>query len=206
MMRVIKRQPRCRDKIIARFPLPHGGKGTGPCLIKSDGMYAPTALNARLHTEALRESFLDHYRNFGCIEHKPSKITSGIDPSVRFIGSHISVLKPYFNNIAIPERGVSILQDCVRTRNANNIGDPNYYPNWGSFFQSMGALVPYTLINEYFLHTLQLFIEVWDCPAANVVVRVSKLDDDLYRACEENLLQHQIETNTKPESYYHHSL
>jgi len=43
------------------------------------------------------------------------KISSGIDHSVRLIGSHISVLKPYFLEGVIPERGLYMIQPCIRT-------------------------------------------------------------------------------------------
>jgi len=95
---------------------------------------------AKDHVESLVSDFKDHYDSLGYTEVPSVKITSGIDPTVRFIGSHISVFKPYLAEDRVPSPGVYMRQDCLRTRNVEKLVDHSYFPNWGSYFSSIVAL------------------------------------------------------------------
>ena len=75
---------------------------------------------SHFHMQNMIDGFLNYFQEHSCIKHEPVKISSGIDPSVRFIGSHISVLKPYFLNDNIPTGGYVMSQPCIRTRNLKN--------------------------------------------------------------------------------------
>ena len=46
----------------------------------------------------ITNEFLDFINSKGYMIEQPVNITSKIDPSVRFIGAPISILKPYFLN------------------------------------------------------------------------------------------------------------
>jgi alanyl-tRNA synthetase len=96
---------------------------------------------AKDHVESLVSDFKDHYDSLGYTEVPSVKITSGIDPTVRFIGSHISVFKPYLDEDRVPSSGVYTRQDCLRTRNVEKLLDDSYFPNWGSYFSSIGGIV-----------------------------------------------------------------
>lgn len=69
----MKPQVRFRFKRIARFPPPHGGRGTGPCLIKGDGVYAPTASHKPInHQQTCARDTLKNKGNKGNNEYRYS--------------------------------------------------------------------------------------------------------------------------------------
>ena len=68
---------------------------------------------SHFHMQNMIDGFLTYFQDRSCIKHDPVKISSGIDPSVRFIGSHISVLKPYFLNDSIPAGGCYSFQNVT---------------------------------------------------------------------------------------------
>src|SRR5690606_8562235 len=80
--------------------------------------------------EKLASDFKDYYRSLGYAEKEAVPISSGVDPSVRFIGSHISVFKPELLDGSVPTPGEFIVQDCVRTQNVKKIFDDTYLPRW----------------------------------------------------------------------------
>ena len=50
------------------------------------------------HMKNIINSFLNYFMDLSYQLHEPVKIHSGFDPSVHYIGSHISVLKNYLIN------------------------------------------------------------------------------------------------------------
>ena len=78
---------------------------------------------AKEHVESLVTDFKEHYASLGYQEEPPVQISSGVDPTVRFIGSHISVFKPYLAEGIAPNPGLFMRQDCLRTRNADKLLD-----------------------------------------------------------------------------------
>ena len=58
--------------------------------------------HGREAVESLKEDFSSFYNAHGYEEHEPVLISSGIDPTVRFVGSHISVFKPYLLSDTVP--------------------------------------------------------------------------------------------------------
>lgn len=164
-------------------------------------------LEGRNYISALQKVFLTHFYSFGCIEVPPVSITSGIDSTVRFIGSHISVLKPYLTGKKmLPKRGVAILQDCVRTQNAKRLGESDFCPKWGSFFPSLGVLVPYKYFQEISAHVLGFLRDKLLCNKDNIVLRVNNADADLVQVCKTISAPNNIELDARPLTYYRHSL
>lgn len=157
-------------------------------------------------TGALQRAFLDRFRTFGCVEEPAVAISSGIDPTVRFIGSHISVLKPYLQQHTLPRLGLVCLQDCVRTHNLRFFGSPQFFPIWGSYFQSLGVLVPPDLLRSVSSELLAFFLETLKCPRNRLVARVHSEDRDLLGLCQTLFNQEEIEIDTRPLSTYRHAM
>lgn len=161
--------------------------------------------NAREYTENLVNNFKKHYLALGYSEEPPVKISSGIDSTVRFVGSHISVFKPYLMNDNVPNPGLFMEQGCVRTRNVDKLLDDSYFPNWGSYFVSMGALVPPERLNAACEETFNFFENQLGIPNDDIVIRINSSDSDLMEACgikyDKNL-----EIDSKNIDYYRHKI
>lgn len=132
------------------------------------------------------------------------RISSGVDPSVRFIGSHISVLKPHvIDPETLPSPGLAMLQQCVRTRNLQTCLTGEGVPNWGSTFPSLGILAPYVRLADVVNDARRCLMEVFEVTPADTMLRVSARDPDLLeiaRAWEGGSL----EIDTQSERYYQH--
>jgi hypothetical protein len=164
-------------------------------------------IDAYRFTKEIRSGFLTLFKNFGYLEQQPVKISSGVDPTVRLIGSHISVLKPILlGETTIPGNGIVIAQDCIRTHNLANLGKREVVSKWGSFFQSLGTLTLYASMHESFLHAIQFFTQVLACKSKDLLVRVSAEDRDLLEVAVSHMLPSQIEIDTRSPSYYRHSI
>ncbi|HOZ53817.1 MAG TPA: hypothetical protein PKY25_00590 [Bacilli bacterium] len=135
----------------------------------------------------------------------PVKITSMTDPSVTFIGSTVSVFKPYILNEDIDPKGMYLLQKSIRTRGFKKLLIPEY-SEWGSFFTCMGAILPYSdqnlekLVYDIFDYlVLYLNIDYQD-----IVIRVNNEDKDLVESLKNIDSKILREYNTKDEKYYKH--
>ena len=103
---------------------------------------------AKEHIDWIVNNFKEHFSSLGYKEETPVPISSGFDPSVRFIGSPISVFKPYLVKEQVPHPGVFMRQDCIRTKNLDRLLDDDFLPAWGSYFPNMGAITPPERAND----------------------------------------------------------
>jgi len=158
------------------------------------------------HMQNMIDGFLDYFQARGCTEHEPVKISSGIDPTVRFIGSHISVLKPYFMNDTIPSGGYVMSQPCVRTRNLKSYEDDLFYPNWGSYFPSLGILTKPDRLEEIVKQTYDFIQDQWNINPYDVKIRINSQDSDLMDIAQNMFSPEMFEVDTKPLKYYRHKL
>jgi hypothetical protein len=99
-----------------------------------------------------------------------------------------------------------ITQPCVRTRNANKLGDTEFDPKWGSFFFSLGALVPAGQLSEVTHTSISLFKDQLEVADQDIIVRASLRDSDMMEAVSSVLKPQQIETDTKFADYYRHKI
>ena len=161
---------------------------------------------AKEHVESLVTDFKEHYFAIGYKEEPPVKISSGFDSTTRFIGSHISVFKPYLAENSVPSPGLFMRQDCLRTRNINKLLDDNYSPNWGSYFTSIGAIVPPERLNEACSETFDFFEKRLGISPENILIRISSLDEDLMDACKERYDENVLEIDSRKPEYYRHKI
>lgn len=160
---------------------------------------------AKEHVESLVNNFKEHYASLGYKEEPPVHITSGIDPTVRFIGSHISVFKSYLAEDRVPLPGVYMRQDCLRTRNVKKLLDDNYFPNWGSYFSSIGALSAPERLKEMCDETFDFLERKLLIKPENILTRVSSLDSDLMDAVK-LYGEDRIEVDSRKPEYYRHKI
>jgi hypothetical protein len=132
-------------------------------------------------------------------------ISSGIDPTVRLIGSHISVLKKYLDPTSIPSCGIFIIQDCIRTQNLKYAFDDSQI-KWGSHFKSLGALVSYDNLNSLIKDTHKFFTSILKIPRENILVRINSQDSDLFNLCIATFGQDIFEIDSKEIDYYKHEI
>lgn len=152
------------------------------------------------------DDYIAFFKKNGYKFHESIKISSGIDPSVHFIGSHISVLKPYFLNDKLPFPGYVMTQPCVRTRNLKKYNDDNFYPNWGSMFHSLGTVALPQELENVTKETYQFMQEVWGINKSDIQVRISTVDDDLMVVSKKIFPSSMMEIDANPLVYYRHKL
>lgn len=165
------------------------------------------ATQVRVYIKELLKKFRDYYLGLGYLEESPALITSGIDPTVRFVGSGISVLKHYispFGKDLLPNPGVFVIQKSVRARNKPYLMDDTKIPNWGSLFNNIVWITNPDRLKEATEETFRFFFEVLHIPKNNLMIRVKSTDHDLWRYAEPYV--DIIEIDTKPDSYYTHKL
>lgn len=161
---------------------------------------------AKEHVESLVNNFKEYYSSLGYKEEPPVLISSGIDPTVRFIGSHISVLKPYLIENRVPSPGLFMRQDCIRTRNVDKLLDDNYSPNWGSYFPSIGAITPPERLDDACNETFDFFEKRLGVLPENILIRINSKDADLMNACKRHYSDANLEIDSRKLDYYRHKL
>lgn len=159
---------------------------------------------AKKYLEMLISSFRNYYSNLDYKEKLPILISSGFDPTVRFIGSHISVFKPYLISGEIPFPGIYMRQDCIRTRNTNYLFKDDYYPTWGSYFPSIGVLSSPERLNEEYKNIFDFLKKELKICSDNILIRVNSLDNDLMSAC--NYCGEFVEIDSRNLDYYRHKI
>lgn len=158
------------------------------------------------YVESVKDDFKNFYTSLGYSEQQPALISSGIDPTVRFIGSHISVLKPYIVEQTIPTPGYFINQDCVRTQNVNNLFNDDVASRWGSSFASLGAISPEVRLNEVCHEAFRFLEDTQGIKKEDIRIRVSSQDQDLMSACTDHFSPDNIEVDTQQPPYYRHKI
>jgi hypothetical protein len=156
------------------------------------------------HVLAIHSGYREHMTGLGYEDHPPVALTSGVDPTVRFIGSHISVLKPYLLDRTVPEDGYILVQDCLRTRNVQTLLDDDYFPKYGSFFTSLGGIAPPESLDKVCADVATFITDELGIPRENIRANVSSSDEDLLAACNRNFSPQNIHYDTKDPAYYTH--
>ena len=169
------------------------------------GEYTPPLEQMPIYNEKMIQDFKLFFLKNNYSELQPVPITSGIDSTVRFVGSHISPMKEFFLNDKIPENGLIMSQPCVRTRNQPKLFDDSFIPEWGSFFKSLGVLVKHEKAKELCTQSLEYLLNVVKIPPENLVLRINNDDSDLTNlALEYSNLGINYDNTSMPEKYYRH--
>ena len=154
----------------------------------------------------VHEAFLQHYASFGCARARPAAITSGVDPSVIFVGSAISVLKPVIFERGIPARGIALAQPSVRTHNASRLLESGFDPQYGGLFTNVALVAPIRVATELFAHSIDFLLDIMGFGAGDVRLRVSASDPDLSEMSRQVARGLVVEFDSLPMSSYRHSM
>jgi hypothetical protein len=131
-------------------------------------------------TANLLMAFREMFRGRGYLEHEPVPVSARIDPSVRFVGSTISVLKPILAAGDIHPRGHFLVQPAVRTHNVTRLDEPP--SGWCSYFRALGTLSPAARLPEVAADCWDMCRRVFGLTDERVVFRASSADEDLLAA------------------------
>ncbi len=160
--------------------------------------------NINEYLDFVEERFRKCFNDKEYIAAEPVPITSKVDPTVDFIGSKISPLKHYIIDNNIPEKGVSLIQNCMKLRALKNLKD--FTPQtFGSCYRGMGTLTKYNLkkvVNDtfdYFLNDEYLGMNPHD-----LSIRINSSDKDLLESIENIDSRVNREFNTEEEINYKH--
>jgi hypothetical protein len=179
-------------------------QGENKLKIYGNERFAPE--QARAHVEKLTQDFKEYFVDLRYQEEPSVSISSGIDSSVRFIGSPISVFKPYLISGEIPNPGICMRQDCIRTKNIDRLLDDDFQPAWGTYFPNMGAITPATRIEEGCQDAFHFFEDVLKISRENLKIRISSKDSDLLRVCQRGSYAGNLEIDSRPDGYYRHKI
>jgi len=142
----------------------------------------------------------------GYIPEPEVSLSGGCDPSVRFIGSHISVLKPYLFEGVPADKGIYMVQNCLRTRNASTLFHEQPNPTYGSFFTSLGGLAVPGSVNEVCSDVFDYIESELGVPRDEIRANIRSEDTDLVEACTESLSDSCLAYDTKSDEYYTHKI
>jgi hypothetical protein len=161
---------------------------------------------AKERVESLVADFKNHYSSLGYREEPSIPISSGVDSTVRFIGSPISVFKPYLIDGQIPDPGIFMRQDCLRTKNLDKLLDDDFSPVWGSFFPNMGAITSPERFEEGCNETFDFFEQRLGISRDNILIRINSTDKDLMGVCKKRFGDNNLEVDSRKFEYYRHKL
>lgn len=151
-------------------------------------------------------TYLQHYRAAGYLEVAPLPITSHQDESVIFVGAAISALKKdYVLPEKIPDSGLVIAQNSVRTRNIKNMLNDDFNPKWGSYFTNIDTVFPYEHKEEAFSLVLDFFYNKIKLAPEDLLLRVRSGDEELYQMIRKRGCP-AVEVDAHPEKYYRHTV
>lgn len=161
---------------------------------------------AKQYIDWIVNNFKEHFSSLNYREEPSVPISSGLDPSVRFIGSPISVFKPYLVSEQVPRPGVFMRQDCIRTKNLDKLLDDNFLPVWGSYFPNMGAITPPECASDGCNEAFDFFEKKLEISPDNILIRINSTDQDLLDICHRRYKNVNLEIDSKKFDYYRHKL
>lgn len=154
--------------------------------------------------KTVRNAFIENFRNKGYIRNECVKISSGIDESVTFVGSGISVLKPKLLHQTISSQGEFITQKAIRTQSLKDIYNVDKINEYYSYFEALCALRQYNDISVLIKDTFDYLRNQLRIDDKNIKIKISTDDIDLLQAVKDNDLGKMLETDTMELDYYRH--
>lgn len=131
-------------------------------------------------------------------------ISSGIDDSVTYIGSGISVLKPLMLSGNIHNKGNFIKQKAIRTQSLKNIYNTECVTEFSSFFDALCVLAKYERLDDLVQDSFSFFEEYLGISSEDIMLRINSGDTDLIKATARINSKVKREFNTRPIKYYQH--
>lgn len=160
----------------------------------------------KLHSNLVGSFRATMQNDLGYGEIAPVKISSGIDPTVRFVGSHISAIKPLLASSIEDQRPIFMIQPCVRTQNLTALKNPDAeMPGWASFFVSLGAVGPPGDLLRLSSAVVESLVSAGINPE-KIKANAATDDEDLHEIATETLGSSHVFDDTKPARYYRHKI
>lgn len=154
--------------------------------------------------DAVNRAFIQCFSEIGYKRERSVDISSGIDDSVTYIGSGISVLKPILLNGQIDSKGNFIKQKAIRTQSFKNINDPNTITEFTSFFDALCVLSNYEQLEDLVRDSFSFFQDYLHVKPEEIMLRINSEDEDLIRTTEGLDPRVKKEFDTRPTVYYKH--
>ncbi|PID33415.1 hypothetical protein CR969_00825 [Candidatus Saccharibacteria bacterium] len=153
--------------------------------------------------ERITEQFTEQFQEVGYERHEPVDITSGVDPSVRFIGAPISVLKPFLGEEETLNKGIYLAQNCIRAHNVGSLFELDVSQEYGSFFTGLGALTTTKQLESLFQATSKFLATRLSIEPDDTFISARGDDEDLLTAAEANG-HYAVKPDVMEPSYYRH--
>lgn len=154
--------------------------------------------------DAVNRAFIQCFSDKGYKRERSVDISSGIDDSVTYIGSGISVLKPKLLSCQIDNIGNFIKQKAIRTQSFKNIYDPNVITEFTSFFDALCVLSNYEKLDDLVRDSFSFFQDYLKVKPEEIMLRINSEDKDLIKAAEGLDPRVRREYDTRPTVYYKH--
>lgn len=152
----------------------------------------------------VRNSYLRCFADNNYILNDSVKISSGIDSSVSFIGSGISVFKPKILNQTISKNGEFIKQKSIRCQSLKNIFDISIINEYYSFFEALCVLRRYEDLNILIKDMMNYLNNYLGLNNDEILFRINSKDSDLIMSLCDNNLNDRMEIDSRTENYYFH--
>ena len=159
---------------------------------------------ARILRDIFCKEFHDHFLASGFSQYPAGSLIPETDTSVLFTGSTISTLKPVFMEERIPEQGVFMIQQCLRTQNAMQIQESSFVPKWSSAFLSTRTLSRYEDLDKVSDLFWTFLTQRLGLDQTKIRVHIASSDADILGYWKGSGLEHQLLFDTKEPVYYTH--
>lgn len=158
----------------------------------------------RENIDFVNRSFIQCFSNNKYKREPSVEISSGIDDSVTYIGSGISVLKPKLLNHKIDNNGNFIKQKAIRTQSLRKIYDTDNITEFSSFFDALCVLTKYEKLDSLVKDSFIFFEEYLGVKPYEMMIRINSSDTDLIQSIQQVDPQVKIEFDSRPLKYYQH--
>lgn len=152
----------------------------------------------------VNRAFIKCFQEKGYKREQSVCISSGIDESVTYIGSGISVLKPILLKEDIDSKGNFIKQKAIRTQSLKNIYDPEKITEFNSFFDALCVISNYGNLSNLVNDSFSFFQNYLQIAPEEIMLRINSRDKDLIEASMGISEKVKREYDTREERYYQH--
>lgn len=128
-------------------------------------------------------------------------VASRADDTVQFIGSTISALKPFFLENRIPQEGLCITQECIRTQSEVSLYDDEIFPEYNTAFSIVGGIAQATRLSDV-VSTSVDFFQRFGIEKKDLLARISSQDQDLIASSQIETPEVCVDIDSRPENYY----
>lgn len=152
----------------------------------------------------LNKLFDEFFKCKGYIREKEVEISSGVDSSVTYIGSGISVLKPILLNNSINENtGNYVIQKSIRTQALKNIYLPTISA-YNSFFEAYCVLVNFNNLENLIRDTIEFLRNILKIYFEDIAIKVNSMDSEFIKIIDFLDEKINVLVDTEPLTYYRH--